>query len=142
MGSWGLIILKKITVEKLVSCLKLREKYPSPQVFFLLDNLFLVTNSMVCGSKSMWRRNPILWRELTLGRLFSRLVIAMSIHFLSSLIEYWKQTPGHKYIYLHLRDKSKIPACDSADRDTLYQPRPFLASLTANLFHCHNPYSK
>ena len=53
-----------------------------------------------------------------------------------------KQTPGYKYIYLHLRDNSKIPACDSADGDTLYQPRPFLASLTANLFHCYNPYSK
>ena len=114
---------------------------------------------MVCGSKSKWKRNPILWRELTLERLFSRLVIAMSIHFFVityrvletslSLGHPWickgdakKQTPGHKYIYLHLRDNSKIPACDSADGDTLYQPRPFLASLTANLFHCYNPYSK
>ena len=70
---------------------KIAGKIPLPPgFFFLLDNLFLVTNSMVCGSKSMWRRNPILWRELTLGRLFSRLVIAMSIHYLSSLIEYWK----------------------------------------------------
>ena len=35
-----------------------------------------------------------------------------------------------------------MPACNSAQTDTLYQLRPFLARLTANLSHCYNPNSK
>ena len=42
--------------------------------------------------------------------------------------------PRNKY----LNSNSKMPACDSAEADTLYQLRLFLASLTANLSHSYN----
>ena len=82
----------------------------------------------------------------------------MSIHYLSPLSEYWKDyymlgipefakvTPRGRLldinIYLHLNDNSYTTACDSAKADTLYQLRPFLVSLTANLSHCYNPNSE
>ena len=32
-----------------------------------------------------------------------------------------------------------MPACESTEADTLYQLRPLLARLTANLSHCYSP---
>ena len=137
----------------------------SPLDYFLLlvDNRMLTsivreTNRFAVLSLTDKGKDPNSWIEVTLEELkaFLGLIIAMSIHSLPSLRDYWKDDwvlgvpefakvmPRNRFLdinrYLHLNDNSKMPARDSPDADRLFKLRPFLESLQVNFTRCYNPH--
>lgn len=139
----------------------------SPLDYFLLfvDNHMLTsivreTNRFAIQCLTANGKDPNSWVAVTLEELkaFLGLIIAMSIHFLPSLRDYWKDDwvlgvpefakvmPRNRFLdinrYLHLNDNSKMPARESPDVDKLFKLRPFLESLQANFTRCYNPHKE
>lgn len=139
----------------------------SPLDYFLLfvDNRMLTsivreTNRFAVQCLTANRKDPNSWAAVTLEELkaFLGLIIAMSIHSLPSLRDYWmddwvlgvpefaKVMPRNRFLdinrYLHLNDNSKMPARESPDADKLFKLRPFLESLQANFTRCYNPHKE
>ena len=139
----------------------------SPLDYFLLfvDNHMLTsivreTNRFAVQCLTANGKDPNSWAAVTLEELkaFLGLIIAMSIHSLPSMRDYWKDDwvlgvpefakvmPRNRFLdinrYLHLNDNSKIPACESPDMEKLFKLRPFLESLQAKFTHCYNPHKE
>lgn len=139
----------------------------SPLDYFLLfvDNRMLTsivreTNRFAVQCLTANGKDPNSWAAVTLEELkaFLGLIIAMSIHSLPSLRDYWmddwvlgvpefaKVMPRNRFLdinrYLHLNDNSKMPARESPDADKLFKLRPFLESLQANFTRCYNPHKE
>lgn len=139
----------------------------SPLDYFLLfvDNRMLTsivreTNRFAVQCLTANGKDPNSWAAMTLEELKASLglIIAMSIHSLPSLRDYWmddwvlgvpefaKVMPRNRFLdinrYLHLNDNSKMPARESPDADKLFKLRPFLESLQVNFTRCYNPHKE
>ena len=126
----------------------------------MLTSIVRETNRFAIQCLTANGKDPNSWVAVTLEELkaFLGLIIAMSIHSLPSLRDYWKDDwilgvpefakvmPRNRFLdinrYLHLNDNSKMPARESPDVDKLFKLRPFLESLQANFTRCYNPHKE
>lgn len=124
----------------------------------ILNNIIRETNRYAQQNLQAQSKDPSAWTEVTLQELkaFLGLLIAMSIHRLPSLRDYWstdwilgvpafaKVMPRNRFLEiwsnLHLADNSKMPRPGDENFDKLYKVRQFLEDLKAKFKVNYNPH--
>ena len=122
----------------------------------MMNNMVRETNRYAYQTLEAKHKDPSAWNEVALQELkaFLGLLIAMSIHRLPSLRDYWSSdwvlgVPAFSKIMarnrfleiwsnLHLSDNSKMPQPGDENFDKLFKVRQFLEDLKTNFkVNCH-----
>ena len=124
----------------------------------MLGNILRETNRYACQLLQARNKDVRSWKEVSLEELkaFLGLLIAMSIHRLPSLRDYWssdwvlgvpefaKVIPRNRFLdiwnNLHLCDNSKMPQRGEPNFDKLFKVREFLNDLNTNFRINYNPH--
>ena len=124
----------------------------------MLGNIIRETNRYACQLLQARNKDVRSWKEVSLEELkaFLGLLIAMSIHRLPSLRDYWssdwvlgvpefaKVMPRNRFLELwnnlHLCDNSKMPQWGEPNFDKLFKEREFLNDLTTKFQINYNPH--
>ena len=124
----------------------------------MLGNIIRETNRYACQLLQARNKDVRSWKEVSLEELkaFLGLLIAMSIHRLPSLRDYWssdwvlgvpefaKVMPRNRFLEiwnnLHLCDNSKMPQHGEPNFDKLFKVREFLNDLNTNFRINYNPH--
>ena len=124
----------------------------------MLGNILRETNRYACQLLQARNKDVRSWKEVSLEELkaFLGLLIAMSIHRLPSLRDYWssdwvlgvpefaKVMPRNRFLEiwnnLHLCDNSKMPQSGEPNFDKLFKVREFLNDLNTNFRINYNPH--
>ena len=154
---------------KAVGCSRVMPEGSTALDFFLLfvdnrmmNNMVRETNRYALQTLEKQNKDPSLWKEVTLQELkaFLGLLIAMSIHRLPSLRDYWssdwvlgvpafaKIMPRNRFLdiwsNLHLSDNTQMPKAGDENFDKLYKVRQFIEDLKTNFkinYHPHRDQS-
>lgn len=124
----------------------------------MLNNMVRETKRYAVQTLEIQNKDPSKWKEVTLQELkaFLGLLIAMSIHLLPSLRDYWssdwvlgvpayaKIVPRNRFLEiwsnLHLSDNSKMPRPGDEHFDKLFKVRKFLNDLKTNFKVNYHPH--
>ena len=126
----------------------------------IVNHIVRETNKYAIQCLKAAGKDPSAFERVTDTELFAYfgLCIAMSLHLLHSIRDYWSQdwllgVPTLARImtvarfetitrYLHLNDNSMMPARGTRDFDKLFKVRPFLDSLHANFISQYMPHKQ
>ena len=126
----------------------------------MLTEIVNETNRYVRQSLQAQGKNPSDWdkKQVTLVKMkaWLGLIMAMSIHKLPAIVDYWKDdwilgVPAFSSImlrnrfqeilrYLHLNDNETMPQRDQDNYDKLYKVRPFIENLKINFQIQYHPH--